>query len=245
MIKMKKTSRYNILGVITARGGSKGIPRKNIKKLGNKPLIAYTIEAALKSRMITHLVVSTDDEEIARVARRYGANVPFLRPKNLAQDNTPTLPVIQHALKFMENKLQIVFHYTAILQPTSPFRLTEDIDKPIELLISAGADSAVSLVEVESGSHPIKMKRLDGVKVLPLAAVEEEGMRRQDFPVVYKRSSAIYAQKRSVLMANKIYGKHVVGHVVPKERSIDIDDQFDWLKAQFMLKNLKKKGYLF
>ncbi len=237
---------YKILAVITARGGSKGIPRKNIKILGNKPLIAYTIEAAKKSRLITHLVTSTDDEEIAGVAKKYGCEVPFLRPKELAQDKTLTLPVMQHAVRFMEQKLGIKFDYTVILQPTSPFRKTEDIDKTIQLLIDTGADSAVSLVKVEAGCHPIKMKKLHGNRVLPYCVKEIEGTRRQDLPVVYKRSGAVYAKRRDLLIEkSRLYGNHITGHIVPQERSVDIDDEFDWLKAEYMLKKLKDKGYRF
>ena len=114
-----------ILAVITARGGSKGIPGKNIKPLGGKPLIAFTIETAKKSKLITDLIVSTDDEKIAAVARRYGADVPFVRPVEIAGDKVPHVPVMRHAIEFMENKLGVVFDYAVILQPTSPFLLPE------------------------------------------------------------------------------------------------------------------------
>ena len=232
----------NILGVITARGGSKGIPGKNIKVLGDKPLIAYTIESAKKSKLITHLIVSTDDEEIADVAKKYGADAPFIRPKELAQDTTPHLPVMQHAIKFMVDKLGIVFDYAVILQPTSPFRMPEDIDGTIQKLIDTRADSAVSLVESDKSMHPMKAKKLEGDKVLAYCMEEVEGIRRQDIPIAYRRSGAVYAMKRDLLLKdNRLYGDFVVGCVVPKERSIDIDEPFDWLRAKHMLKNLKKK----
>jgi CMP-N-acetylneuraminic acid synthetase len=181
----------NILGVITARGGSKGIPGKNIKLLGAKPLIAYTIEAAKKSRLLTHLIVSTDDEEIAAVAKQYGAEVPFMRPKELSQDNTPHLPVMQHAIEFMEKKLGIIFDYSVIFQPTSPFRTVEDIDGTLQKLIDTGADSAVSVCEIEPSAHPMKVKKLAGDRVLPYCIEEPEGIRRQDLPIAYKRSCAV------------------------------------------------------
>ena len=237
---------YKILGVITARGGSKGIPRKNIKLLDGKPLIAYTIEVAQKSRLISHLIVSTDDEEIAEVAKKYGADVPFLRPATLAQDKTPSLPVMQHAILFMEDMLGEKFDFVATLQPTSPFRLVEDVEKTIQLLIDTGADSSVTLVEAESGAHPMKMKKLEGDKILPYVMEEPENIRRQDFPVVYKRSGAMYAHRRYIPMEQKrSYGDYVVGHVVPSERSIDIDTEFDWFKAEYMLEKLRGKGYIF
>jgi CMP-N-acetylneuraminic acid synthetase len=240
------SDKKNVLGVITARGGSKGIPGKNIKELGGKPLIAYTIEVAKKSNLITHLIVSTDDEEIAGVCRKYGAEVPFMRPKELAEDATPHLPVMQHAISFMEKKLGIPFAVAVILQPTSPFRLVEDIDTTIAKLIEAGADSAVSLCEMESNVHPMKAKKLDGDRVIPYCMKEEEGIRRQDLPVAYKRSGAVYAIKRDVLMKSKrLYGDMVVGHVVPKERFVDIDNPLDWVKAEYVLKDLRAKGYDF
>lgn len=230
---------HKILGVITARGGSKGIPRKNIKILGNKPLIAYTIEIAKKSKLITHLIVSTDDKEIKQVAIKCQAEVPFLRPAEFAQDNTPTLPVMQHAIRFMEKKLGFKFDFVVILQPTSPFRIAEDIDKTIEKLIEKNADSAVSLVKIED-NHPMKIKKLDNGRVLPYCMPEIEGTRRQDLPIAYKRSSAVYAMKRDTMIKNNsLYGKYIVGHVVPLQRSIDIDNKFDWIKAEYMLKNKK------
>lgn len=236
----------NILGVITARGGSKGIPGKNIKPIGGKPLIAYTIDVAKKSNLITHLIVSTDDEEIASVAKKYGAEVPFMRPKELAQDKTPHLPVMQHATEFMEKKLGITFDYLVILQPTSPFRIAEDLDGTIQKLIDEKADSAVSLVQVANDEHPVKAKKLEGDKVLAYCMEEPEGIRRQDLPPAYRRSGAVYAMRRDLIMKdNKLYGSHIVGFVVPSERSIDIDELIDLIKAEYLLAELKKKGYEF
>lgn len=228
----------NILGVITARGGSKGIPGKNIKLLGDKPLIVYTIEAAKKSKLINHLIVSTDDEAIANVCKEYGANVPFLRPKELALDNTPHLPVIQHAIHFYEKENNVTIDFVVVLQPTSPFRIADDIDQTIQKLIDTKADSAVSLVEVVNSEHPIKVKKLEGDRVLPYVIPEVEGTRRQDLPVAYKRSGAVYTMRRDLIVKeNKLYGEHIVAHIVPKERSIDIDYPWDWIQAEYILNN--------
>jgi CMP-N-acetylneuraminic acid synthetase len=233
----------NILCVITARGGSKGIPGKNIKMLGDKPLIAYSVIAASKSKLITHTILSTDDPEIAAVAQKYGADVPFMRPKELAGDTTPHLPVMQHAIDFMEKKLGIVFDYTVIFQPTSPFRLTEDIDETLKVLIESGADSGVSLVRADSHEHPIKMKKLEGNKVIPYCMPEPEGVGRQGLAPAYRRSSAVYAMRRDLIMKdNRLFGDTIVGHVVSEDRSIDIDTPFDWIKAEYMLNELRKKG---
>ncbi len=235
-----------ILGVITARGGSKTMPGKNIKLLGSKPLIAYSIEAVKKSKLITHLIISTDSQEIADIAKQYGCDVPFLRPAELAQDDTKHLPVMQHAVKTMEEKLGFQFDYVVTLQPTSPFRTKEDIDKTLELLIEAKADSAVTMVEIDSDYHPLVMKKMEGDKVLPYCMEEPEGTRRQDFPKVYKRSSAVYAHRRDVLIEkNRFYGDDIRGILTPQERYIDIDNLEDWQKAEQMLEELKAKGYQF
>ena len=245
MSKKNSTTKSKILAVITARGVSKGIPGKNIKLLGGKPLIAYSIDAAKKSKLVTHLIVSTDDKEIAEVAKKFGVDVPFLRPKKLAQDKTPHVPVMKHAIEFMEKKLGVTFDYAVILQPTSPFRTIDDIDQTLEKLIKSGADSAVSLVDVDN-YHPVKAKKLEGDKVLPYMIPEPEGTRRQDFPPAYRRSGAIYAMRRELLMKdNRLYGDNIVGHIVPAERSIDIDTPFEWFRAEWMLEDLKKKGYEF
>lgn len=236
----------NILGVITARGGSKGIPRKNIKILGGKPLIAYTIEVAKKSNFITDLIVSTDDTEIASVCREYGADIPFMQPAELATDTSGHLEVMKYAIEFMEKKKGLVYDYAVIFQPTSPFRLVEDIDKTIEKIIERGADSAFSMHTIEPSQHPIKVKKMEGDVVLPYCMEEKIGTHRQDFPVAYKRSGAVYVTKRDLIMNdNKLFGDFIVGHIVPLERSIDIDSPFDWMKAEYMLEDLRNKGYEF
>lgn len=235
-----------VLGVITARGGSKGIPGKNIKQLGGKPLIVYSIDVAKKSKTITHLVVSTDDKEIAEVSKKYGADVPFMRPKTLAEDNIEHLSAMQHAIETMEKKLDITFDYAVIFQPTSPFRTVDDIDKTVQKLIDTGADSAVSITEIETKFHPLKVKKLEGDRILPYSVEEREGIRRQDLPTAYRRSGAVYAMRRDLLMKdNRLYGDFIVGHIVPQERSIDIDVPPDWIRAEHMLEALKKEGYSF
>ena len=227
-----------ILAVITARGGSKGLPGKNIRPLGGKPLLAYTVEAAKQSRFLTHLVLSTDDLQIAALGRELGVEVPFIRPTELAQDDTPHLPVMQHAINFMEDKLNERFTHTVILQPTSPFRTVDDLDCTIKLLLETGADSAVSIVEIKD-KHPLKAKRLEGSRILPYFAAEPEGARRQDLPRAYRRSGAVYAMRRATIMdEGRLFGDHVVGHEVPWERSIDIDDELDWLQAEYMWRKL-------
>ena len=156
---MKPSSK--ILAVIPARGGSKGIPQKNLTLIKDKPLISYTIEAAKKSKYITHFIVSTDDEKIAKVSKKYGADIPFMRPSSLATDDALTLSVVQHALVEMEKIKNIKYDYTLLLQPTSPFRSSSDIDDSIEIIVNSPFDSLVSVVDVE-GYHPFRMKRIVG-----------------------------------------------------------------------------------
>lgn len=243
---MKSNVQKNVLGVITARGGSKGIPGKNIKLLGGKPLIAYTIEAAKKSKLLTHLIVSTDDEKIAEVCREYGAEVPFLRPAELAADKAPHVPVMQHAVDFIEKRDGIKIDYAVILQPTSPFRTAEDLDGTIQkILDTPEAESAVSVSEMPSQGHPMKAKKLEGDRVTAYCIPEVEGMRRQDLPVAYRRNGIVYITRRDALMEKgKLYGEFTVGFVTPKERAIDIDVPVDWIVAEYVFEELKKKGQI-
>lgn len=229
-----------MLGVITARGGSKGIPKKNTKELLGKPLIVWTIEVAQKSKSITDLVVSTDSREIVEVSEKYGVQVPFIRPEHLAQDNTPHLPVMHHALEMMEKLSGCLYDIIVILQPTSPFRQVLDLDATIAKLIDSEADSAVSVTEVEARSHPMKMKKMvSGDLVYPYVVDETEGIRRQDLPVCYRRSGDVYAMTRSCLVEkNSLYGNSTIGHVVDGQRSVDIDEPRDWLIAELIGKEL-------
>lgn len=227
----------NVLGIITARGGSKGIPRKNIIPVGGKPLLQYTADAARAARRLTRVVLSTDDPEIAEVGRRCGVEVPFLRPPELARDDTPTLPVIQDVLRRLEAAGE---HYDAvlILQPTNPLRRPSDIDGAIELLERTGADSVISFVEVGE-KHPARMKFIDaeGRVLDPPFAEAFEGQRRQDLPRLYLREGSIYLSRRAVILEkNSIKGDDCRAWLIPPERAINLDTPFDlflleqWLK---------------
>lgn len=234
----------NILGIITARGDSKGLPGKNIKSLGGKPLIVYTLEVAKKSKFITDLIVSTDDEKIAEICRGYGVEVPFIRPDELASDTAGHLEVVQHAINFREDQKKITYDYVVILQPTSPFRIIDDIDKTIEKIIEHDAESAFSVCEIEPNQHPIKIKKMEGDLILPYCLEEKIGMRRQEFPVAYKRSGAVYVTKCDLpIKDKKLFGNFTVGHIVPKERSIDIDTEYDWALVEYMYDKLESEGF--
>jgi CMP-N,N'-diacetyllegionaminic acid synthase len=228
----------NVLGVIPARGGSKGVPGKNIKPLAGKPLIAWTIDAAKQSKLLTHCIVSTDSKEIAEVSKNHGANVPFIRPADLATDSARAIPVIQHALKEMEAREGITFDAVMMLQPTTPFRTAEDIDKAIQLLKDTGADSVISVVDVE-GHHPARMKFMKGDQLIdPDYCEEYENQPRQELEPMYLRNGMIYLTRREVLLANSFKGKDCRGVVVETHRSVNIDTPLDFAYAEFLYDQL-------
>lgn len=227
-----------ILVVIPARGGSKGVPRKNIRDLNGKPLIAYAIEAALSVRERLHrVVVSTDDAEIAAIAKEYGADVPFMRPAELATDTAASLPVVQHALSEVEKMDGVRIDWTILVQPTSPFILGEDIARAIDLAGHAGATSVVSVREAME-AHPLLLKVIEGGRLRPYIEGAPEAVRRQDLsPPVYRRNGCIYMTRRDVLMEEgDLYGDTIIPYIMPPERSLDIDTEMDLKLASIMMK---------
>jgi N-acylneuraminate cytidylyltransferase len=226
-----------VLGVIPARGGSKGVPGKNIKLLGDRPLIAHTIATALAARRLTQTIVSTDSEEIAAVARRFGAEVPFLRPAELAQDRSPAIPVLQHALGEVE-KGGAVYDAVLMLQPTTPLRRRDDIDGALDLLERSGADSVISVVDV-GGHHPARMKYLEGDRLIdPPFCEERENQPRQELRPMYLRNGAIYAVRRGVLLGGSLKGTDCRAWIMPIERSVNIDTPDDFELAERALGKL-------
>lgn len=231
-----------ILGVITARGGSKGIPGKNIKLLAGKPLIAHTIEQAKQSQFLTRTIVSTDSEEIMGVAKQFGADVPFQRPAELAQDDTPHVPVLKHALQWLKENENQEFDYLVNLHPTSPFRTAEDIDNCIKKAVDTGADSVVSVIELANFSLK-KLKKIENDLILPL--MEEEGgtaMPRQQVEKVYKRNAAIYVTKADLILQEDMYGKVCRPYLMPESRSLDIDEPYDFELAECWMKKIDEKN---
>ncbi len=234
-------SEFKIIGVIPARGGSKSILRKNIKILQGKPLVAYTIEEAKRSKYLTHLVVSTEDEEIKNISLKYGAEVPFLRPEELATDDTLAIPTVQHAVITLEKIKNIKYDYIIMLQPTAPLRKTEDIDKALAMLIEAGADGVISVVDVDNW-HPMKMKKFDeNSYLIDYETPPVENPPRQILPRVYMVNGAIYATKRDIFMEkNTFKGEKCLGYIMPPDRSVNIDTEIDFLIAEYYLR--KKDG---
>lgn len=232
-----------VLGLIPARGGSKGIPRKNIRLLLGKPLLQYTVEAALASRYLNRVVLSTDDPEIAEVGKQCGVEVPFLRPGELAQDNTPTLPVIQHAVHFLEQN-QEPFDAICLLQPTSPMRQASDIDACLELFTSRQADAVVTVLQVPDKFNPHWVYFQDNAGFLRLSTGESEPIpRRQELPPAYHREGAIYVTRRDVIMEQgSLYGRRLYGFPVSPEKSVNIDTLNDWQRAEEMLLRISSKS---
>jgi len=218
--------------VVPARGGSKGIPRKNLKLLAGRPLIAYAIETGLKARLVDRVIVSTDDAEIAAVAREWGAAAPFLRPASLAQDDTPTAPMLQHAVRWMEEQGERI-DLVVLLQPTSPFRRPEHVDQAIQLLRESGASSAVSVCEVEHSPH--WMYRLADQRLEPLMPGALNRTRRQELPLLYRLNGAVYVTTRDLLLNDgRILDDRPAAVVMSREESVDIDDELDFEWAEWM-----------
>lgn len=219
-----------ILAVVPARGGSKGIPRKNVKLLAGKPLIAWTIEAAIASPMLARVIVSTDDEQIASVAREYGADVPFLRPAELARDDTPGIDPVLHALERLPSYDAVI-----LLQPTSPLRTTADIEGCIRFARNLGAPAAVSISE--SPKHPHWMYHVGPEERLqPLIDAPLPG-RRQDLSPIYAMNGAIYFADTEWLRRQRTFvTRETAGYVLPVERAIDLDTLFDWRVAELLLR---------
>ena len=220
-----------ILAVIIARGGSKGLPGKNIKEFKGKPLIAWTIDAAKASQYIDKTILSTDCPEIQAVAKEHGCEVPFTRPDELSGDSITALDVVLHALDAIEEK----FDYVVLLQPTSPLRVTEDIDGAISECFNREAHTCVSITEEEKPPHWVYTYNSSSASISPILEKESTVLRRQDCTETYSRlNGAVYVASVEWLKAgNNFIENNTVGYMMPKERSIDIDTQLDFDLAKF------------
>lgn len=225
-----------VLGVIPARAGSKGVPGKNMRPLCGKPLLQYTVEAALGARLLTRVILTTEDETLAQLGEQYGVEVPFLRPGHLALDETPMLPVVQHAVNFMEQYGQR-FDAICLLQPTHPMRQAQDIDACIELLKSSDADSVVTTLSVPPEHNPHWVYFQNDLGLLQISTGESEPIpRRQELPAAFYREGSVYVTKRDVLMeGNSLYGSRLVGYLLNPQMSVNIDSPNDWSRAEALL----------
>jgi CMP-N,N'-diacetyllegionaminic acid synthase len=230
-----------VLGLITARGGSKGVPRKNIRILNGKPLLAYTAETALRTQTLRRIILSTEDEEIAEVGRNCGIDVPFMRPNELAQDNTPSFSVVRHALSTLEETGER-FDAVCLLQPTNPLRRAEDIDNCVRLLIESNADSVVSVLPVphEYNPHWVFWKNENNLMSLATGAAEPT-TRRQDLPPAFHRDGSVYVTRRDTILEKKsLYGENVKGYEIEAKFSANIDTEADWQKVEDRLYRQQK-----
>ena len=227
MIENKK-----ILAIIPARGGSKGIPRKNVKAISGKPMIQYTIEAAKECPYLDKVVVSTEDVEIADISMRAGAIVPFSRPEELATDEAKTIDVVMHAVEFYERKAER-FDIIVLLQPTSPLRNAEDITKALEYFMRNEQRSLVTVSEVSES--PILMRNFNKENKLEKILEEDSDVRRQDMKKFYRINGAIYINKASELNANTSFNDNEMGFVLTQEHGIDVDEPQDLVVAEYYL----------
>lgn len=222
------------LAIIPARAGSKGVPGKNIRPLGGRPLICWSIAAAGAAVALTRTVVSTDGEDIAEVARGCGAEVPFLRPDALATDRARAIDVIQHGLRKVEELAGERFDAVLMLQPTTPFRTAADIAGALRLLAESGADSVISVCDV-GGHHPARMKFLKGDRLIDPDFVEAyENQPRQELAPMFIRNGAIYLTRRDVLLGGSFKGQDCRAWVMPAERSVNIDTELDFRFAELL-----------
>jgi CMP-N,N'-diacetyllegionaminic acid synthase len=237
-------NRKRVLAVIPARGGSKRLPRKNMLDLTGKPLIAWSIESALESQYIDRVVVSTDDDEIAAISRQYGADVPFMRPSELALDETTSIDTVLHTIKTLEslgNKYDIMI----LLQPTSPLRKVSDIDNSISQLDSSGDKSVVSVCEAEHSPLWANMLPEDH-SMNSFISDEVINCRSQDLPVYYRLNGALYVVCINTLLTMRkptlLLKENCSAYIMPQERSIDIDTKLDLLYARFYINNASQKS---
>jgi CMP-N,N'-diacetyllegionaminic acid synthase len=235
---------FRALAIIPARGGSKSVPRKNLHPLGGRPLIAWTIASARAAKSLDRIVVSTDDAEIAALARREGADVPFLRPSAIAADDTPDLPVFQHVLAELAMRESYVPDAVVHLRPTQPFRTAEEIDAVVALLRTSGADCVKSIRPVTE--HPFKMYRTRDGRLAPYVETEERRRRGPDVPRqslerLYLSAGLVDAIRREVIEAGSTEGRVVVPYLVDVTRYVNLDSPRDFEIAEALLRTLGAK----
>ncbi len=233
-----------IIAIIGARGGSKGVPGKNIRTMIDRPLIAYAIEAANANKdMLYRTIVSTDDEKIAKIAKELHADVPFIRPAELATDTSPSIDFIKHAVDYVEKKDNVIFDWILLIQPTNPFVLSKDIETIINMSAQADKNITAFVSVAPVNDHPLKTFTRDEQGTLKpyVTDSKHKALRRQDLTNCYKRNGSLYLLRRDIVMQdNELYGNHVSSYLMPAERSIDIDTEFDWDIAEFMLRKTLK-----
>lgn len=232
---LSKKKKQRIIAIIPARGGSKGLPRKNIKLLNGKPLIAYTIEEALKSKFLDRVFVSTEDDEIAKISKNYGAEI-IQRPKDLAEDDSLRRDVIKHVIQTLKSKLNYEAEVIVYLQPTSPLRTVTDIDSALDMYLKNRYDSVVSVCK--SSESPYWSLTIKNQIFKPLFGWDYfMNKQRQDLPTSYILNGALYITSvKKFIQNNNLFSKRTLPYIMPIERSIDIDDDLDFKLAELLIK---------
>jgi CMP-N-acetylneuraminic acid synthetase len=235
--------RLRVLGLVPARGGSKGVRRKNLRPLAGKPLLQYTAEAARAAERLARVLLSTDDPEIAEVGRRCGLWAPFLRPPDLAADETPMFPVVAHALDWLRGEGE-EFDAVCLLQPTSPLRRATDIDACVDRLAESGADCVVSVLPVPARYNPHWVYLAGESGFLRLALGDPEPIaRRQDLPPAFHRDGSIYVSRVDVIRRRgSLYGTKALAYPIDPDRSVNLDDESDWRRAEHLLSRARGAG---
>jgi len=228
-----------IIGLIPARGGSKGVPRKNVREIEGNPLIAYAIECAKKCPSIDHVVVSTDDDEISRVAEKFGAEVPFLRPSELARDTAAMLPVLRHAVEFLEDHYKKRIDLVVLLDPTGPLRTVEDVEGAIEMHKESKCEMVISGNVARKNPYFNMVKEKDNGFVELVCSSEESIVCRQDAPKVYDLNTVVWVYSRKAVMEdNARLSKETMLYQIPAARTIDVDSEEDIeLLEEYLRKN--------
>jgi CMP-N-acetylneuraminic acid synthetase len=239
---MIKESR--VLCVVPARGASKSIPLKNLSLLLGKPLLHYALSSALSAKRVDRVVVSSEHPLILDLTASYGERIPLRRPPELALDDTPSLPVLLHALRVCEEEDGTCYDIIILVQATNPLVLPQDIDATAEKLLTTGCDSCFTVTKLDH-IYPAKLKRIEDDHLLPYCEEEEDMVRRQDLPEVYIRNGSCYGVKRATLLSGTFFGKDSRAVVVPRERSIDINEPLDLIFAEALMKMEKEKNTRF
>jgi len=233
----------NIVILICARSGSKGVPNKNIKELSGKPLIAWTIEIAKKIKRVDRIIVSTDSEEIADIAKSYGAEVPFLRPIHLAQDDSPEWLVWRHAINFLEKQEGSYPDAILVLPVTSPLRSEEDVNNCIDLFQKEKSDVVITITDASRNPYFNMVKIKEDMSCERVIPSKKNLFRRQDAPKVYDMTTvAFLADSNFVLKKERIFDGDVRSVLIPTERSLDIDNEVDFQFAEFMMSRLNRES---
>lgn len=228
-------SRSRILAIVPARAGSKRIPGKNLRLLGGRSLVERALDTAVAAETPDHVVLSSDDPTALEIAEARPGVTPLRRPKEISGDRAPAVAYVRHALDELEGSGEAGFGIAVIVQPSSPFTLPEDVDATVRLLLSSGAESAASVVKLDHAVHPAKLKRLEGDRLVPYLEEERGRMAEHELPDVYVRNGSVYATVREVVFRDRILGEDCRGYVMPADRSLDINEEWDLRYAEFLL----------